>query len=430
LKTSNHKIKSYLVIINSPKGSIENDNEEFISLTLSAGTVIGGITYVNIKEFNRNTLIGKGKLQLIKEDLEAVDIDLIIFNKNLIASQERNLEKILKYPVIDRSRLILEIFARRAQTNSGKLQVELAQLKHLSTRLIRGWTHLERQKGGIGLRGPGEKQLETDRRLLQARIRSIELKLEKIRTQRKTNRKSRNKVMKNVALVGYTNAGKSTLFNSLSNSKTFVADKMFATLDPVFRPISISKNRRVVISDTVGFIRELPTELIEAFLSTLEEVSDADLLIHVLDSSDRFMHQNKQSVERILKQIGADQIPTIYAYNKIDLVKNNLDLLNTQQHIEVSAKENIGTEKLIESIALMINPQPIKAILRINVNESKIRAQIYSIANVIQECLINENTLELTVEIDKRNLLRLKKDKKIKAIESKLSNSSKEYNFN
>lgn len=430
MKTSNHKIKSYLVIINSPKGSIENDNEEFISLTLSAGTVIGGITYVNIKEFNRNTLIGKGKLQLIKEDLEAVDIDLIIFNKNLIASQERNLEKILKYPVIDRSRLILEIFARRAQTNSGKLQVELAQLKHLSTRLIRGWTHLERQKGGIGLRGPGEKQLETDRRLLQARIRSIELKLEKIRTQRKTNRKSRNKVMKNVALVGYTNAGKSTLFNSLSNSKTFVADKMFATLDPVFRPISISKNRRVVISDTVGFIRELPTELIEAFLSTLEEVSDADLLIHVLDSSDRFMHQNKQSVERILKQIGADQIPTIYAYNKIDLVKNNLDLLNTQQHIEVSAKENIGTEKLIESIALMINPQPIKAILRINVNESKIRAQIYSIANVIQECLINENTLELTVEIDKRNLLRLKKDKKIKAIESKLSNSSKEYNFN
>ena len=430
MKTSNHKIKSYLVIINSPKGSIENDNEEFISLTLSAGTVIGGITYVNIKEFNRNTLIGKGKLQLIKEDLEAVDIDLIIFNKNLIASQERNLEKILKYPVIDRSRLILEIFARRAQTNSGKLQVELAQLKHLSTRLIRGWTHLERQKGGIGLRGPGEKQLETDRRLLQARIRFIELKLKKIRTQRKTNRKSRDKVMKNVALVGYTNAGKSTLFNSLSNSKTFVADKMFATLDPVFRPISISKNRRVVISDTVGFIRELPTELIEAFLSTLEEVSDADLLIHVLDSSDRFMHQNKQSVERILKQIGADQIPTIYAYNKIDLVKNNLDLLNTQQHIEVSAKENIGTEKLIESIALMINPQPIKAILRINVNESKIRAQIYSIANVIQECLINENTLELTVEIDKRNLLRLKKDKKIKAIESKLSNSSKEYNFN
>jgi GTP-binding protein HflX len=425
LKTSNQEIKSYLVIINSPKGSIENDNEEFISLTLSAGTVISGITYVNIKKFNRNTLIGKGKLQSIKEDIEAVDIDLIIFNKDLIASQERNLEKILKYPVIDRSRLILDIFARRAQTNSGKLQVELAQLKHLSTRLIRGWTHLERQKGGIGLRGPGEKQLETDRRLLQERIRSIELKLKKIHTQRKTNRKSRNKVMKNVALVGYTNAGKSTLFNSLSNSKTFVADKMFATLDPIFRPISISKNRRVVISDTVGFIRELPSELIEAFLSTLEEISDADLLIHVLDSSDRFMHQNKQSVESILKQIGADQIPTIYAYNKIDLVKKGLDLLNTYQHIEVSAKEGIGTETLIESIALMINPQPIKTILRINVNESKIRAQIYSIANVIQECLINENTLELTVEIDERNLLRLKKNKKIKAIESKLSNSSK-----
>jgi len=430
LKTSNSGIKSYLVIINSPKGSVENDNEEFISLSLSAGTIISGITYVNIKEFNRNTLIGKGKLQSIKQDLEAIEIDIIIFNKDLRGSQERNLEKFLKHPVIDRTRLILDIFAKRAQTNSGKLQVELAQLKHLSTRLVRGWTHLERQKGGIGLRGPGEKQLETDRRLLQKRISSIELKLKKIHTQRKTNRKSRNKVMKNVALVGYTNAGKSTLFNSLSNSNTFVADKLFATLDPIFRPISISKNRRVVISDTVGFIRALPPELIDAFLSTLEEVSNADLLIHVLDSSDRFMHQNKQSVESILKQIGADEIPTIYAYNKIDLVKKGLDLLNTHQHIAVSAKEGIGTNKLKGSIALMINPQPIKCILRINVNESKIRAQIYSIANVIQECLISENTLELVVEIEEKNLLKLKKNKKIKAIESKLSNSLKEYQFN
>ena len=430
MKTNHREIKSYLVIINSPKGSVENDNEEFISLTLSAGTIISGITYVNIKQFNRNTLIGKGKLQSIKKDIESADIDLIIFNKDLIASQERNLEKFFKHPVIDRTRLILDIFAKRAQTNSGKLQVELAQLKHLSTRLVRGWTHLERQKGGIGLRGPGEKQLETDRRLLQKRISSIELKLKKIHTQRKTNRKSRNKVMKNVALVGYTNAGKSTLFNSLSDSNTFVADKLFATLDPIFRPINISNNRRVVISDTVGFIRELPPELIDAFLSTLEEVSNADLLIHVLDSSDRFMHQNKQSVETILKQIKADQIPTIYAYNKIDLVKKGLDLLNTHQHIEVSAKEGTGTDKLIESIALMINPQPIKCILRINVNESKIRAQIYSVANVIQECLISENTLELAIEIDERNLLKLKKNKKIKAIESKLTNSSKEYKFN
>jgi len=430
LEKNNREIKSYLVIINSPKGSVDNDNEEFISLTLSAGTIISGITYINTKKFNRKTLIGKGKLQSIKDELEVIDVDLIIFNKNLIASQERNLEKIFKHPVIDRTRLILDIFARRAKTNSGKLQVELAQLKHLSTRLVRGWTHLERQKGGIGLRGPGEKQLETDRRLLQKRITYIELKLKKIQTQRKTNRKSRNKVMKNVALVGYTNAGKSTLFNTLSKANTFVADKLFATLDPIFRPISISNNRRVMISDTVGFIRELPSELIEAFLSTLEEVSDADLLIHVLDSSDRSMLQNKQSVESILKQIGANQIPTIYAYNKIDLVKKGLDLLNTHQHIEVSAKEGIGTKKLKASIALMINPQPIKSILRINVNESKIRAQIYSTANVIQECLIGQNTLELAVEIDEKNLLRLKKNKKIKAIESKLTNSSKEYNFN
>ena len=308
MKNSLSDLKTYLVVVNSPRGSIEGDNEEFISLTLSTGSSISGITYVNSKVFNRNTLIGKGKIESIKKDLERIEADLIIFNRGLSASQERNLEKILKIPVIDRSRLILNIFAKRAKTNSGKLQVELAQLKHLSTRLVRGWTHLERQKGGIGLRGPGEKQLETDRRLLNKRIKSIESKLRKLRTQRLTNRKSRNKLMKNIALVGYTNAGKSTLFNTLSDSNTLVADKMFATLEPVFRPINISKKRKVVISDTVGFIRELPKELIEAFLSTLEEVSSADLILHVLDSSDRSMLQHKQSVEKILKQIGADQI--------------------------------------------------------------------------------------------------------------------------
>jgi len=429
LKNSLSDLKTYLVVVNSPRGSIEGDNEEFISLTLSTGSSISGITYVNSKVFNRNTLIGKGKIESIKEDLERIEADLIIFNRGLSASQERNLEKILKIPVIDRSRLILNIFAKRAKTNSGKLQVELAQLKHLSTRLVRGWTHLERQKGGIGLRGPGEKQLETDRRLLNKRIKSIESKLRKLRTQRLTNRKSRNKLMKNIALVGYTNAGKSTLFNTLSDSNTLVADKMFATLEPVFRPINISKKRKVVISDTVGFIRELPKELIEAFLSTLEEVSSADLILHVLDSSDRSMLQHKQSVEKILKQIGADQIPIIYAYNKADLLKTDLNTINTFDHIQISAKNGTGINSLLESISSKINPQPIETTMRIGVNESKIRSDIYNFSNVLEECLIDENTLELKIQIDEKNLSRLKKNKKINTFESKLSDSENEYNF-
>ena len=429
MKNSLSDLKTYLVVVNSPRGSIEGDNEEFISLTLSTGSSISGITYVNSKVFNRNTLIGKGKIESIKKDLERIEADLIIFNRGLSASQERNLEKILKIPVIDRSRLILNIFAKRAKTNSGKLQVELAQLKHLSTRLVRGWTHLERQKGGIGLRGPGEKQLETDRRLLNKRIKSIESKLRKLRTQRLTNRKSRNKLMKNIALVGYTNAGKSTLFNTLSNSNTLVADKMFATLEPVFRPINISKKRKVVISDTVGFIRELPKELIEAFLSTLEEVSSADLILHVLDSSDRSMLQHKQSVEKILKQIGADQIPIIYAYNKADLLKTDLNTINTFDHIQISAKNGTGINSLLELISSKINPQPIETTMRIGVNESKIRSDIYNISNVLEESLIDENTLELKIQIDEKNLSKLKKNKKINAFESKLIHSENEYNF-
>ena len=429
MNNSLSKIKTYLVVVNSPKGSVENDNEEFISLTFSTGASINGITYINSKIFNRNTLIGKGKIESIKKDLEDIDADLIIFNRGLSASQERNLEKILKIPVIDRSRLILNIFAKRAKTNSGKLQVELAQLKHLSTRLVRGWTHLERQKGGIGLRGPGEKQLETDRRLLNKRIKSIEFKLRKLRTQRLTNRKSRNKLMKNVALVGYTNAGKSTLFNTLSDSNTLVADKMFATLDPIFRPINISKKRKVVISDTVGFIRELPKELIESFLSTLEEVSNADLILHVLDSSDRSMLQHKQSVDNILKEIGANHIPIIYAYNKADLVKTDLNMINTFDHIQISAKNGTGIKSLIESISSKINPQPIDTTIRIGLNESKIRSNIYNISNVLEECLIDENTLELKIQIDNENLSRLKKNKKVKAFESKISDSENEYNF-
>lgn len=413
-------VNAHLVIIKSTKGSIEYDNEEFISLTLSTGAAVRGITYIDARKFFRSSLIGKGKMKEIRDEIDLNCSDLIVFNYSLSASQERNLEQFFKVRVIDRTRLILDIFAQRARTNTGKLQVELAQLTHLSTRLIRGWTHLERQKGGIGLRGPGETQLETDRRLIQHRIKSIKSKLKKIRVQRKTTRKSRNKVMKNVALVGYTNAGKTTLFNSLCGANALAEDKLFATLDPVFKSIGLPKNRKAILSDTVGFIKELPSELIEAFLSTLEEVSNADVLIHVLDVSDKFMHQNKRSVDEVLETIGANKIPVINVYNKVDLITKKIDLINDTDNIQISAKDGLGIKNLLDAISKKIKPEPITALIRINIDQSKDRALIYSKSNVVQETIIDDNLLELVIEIDIKNLKKLKKHINIHVVESKL----------
>ncbi|MDC0186189.1 GTPase HflX [Gammaproteobacteria bacterium] len=418
---------AHLVIIRSSKGSVEYDNEEFISLTLSTGAAVKGITYVDARKFIRSSLIGKGKMKEIKDEVDLNCSDLIVFNYSLSASQERNLEQYFKIRVIDRTRLILDIFAQRARTNTGKLQVELAQLTHLSTRLIRGWTHLERQKGGIGLRGPGETQLETDRRLIQNRIKSIKSKLKKISTQRQTTRKSRNKVMKNVALVGYTNAGKTTLFNTLCGENALAEDKLFATLDPLFRPVSLPKNRKAILSDTVGFIKELPSELIEAFLSTLEEVTNADVLIHVIDVSDRFMYENKRSVNEVLTTIGADKIPVINVYNKIDLMKEKINLINDDNHIQISAKDGLGIENLLHSVSKKIKPEPISALIQININQSKERALIYSQSSVIQEKLIDNNLLEMNVEIDMKSLKKMKKYININVVESKLQILEKKF---
>ena len=418
---------AHLVIIRSSKGSVEYDNEEFISLTLSTGAAVKAITYVDARKFIRSSLIGKGKMKEIKDEVDLNCSDLIVFNYSLSASQERNLEQYFKIRVIDRTRLILDIFAQRARTNTGKLQVELAQLTHLSTRLIRGWTHLERQKGGIGLRGPGETQLETDRRLIQNRIKSIKSKLKKISTQRQTTRKSRNKVMKNVALVGYTNAGKTTLFNTLCGENALAEDKLFATLDPLFRPVSLPKNRKAILSDTVGFIKELPSELIEAFLSTLEEVTNADVLIHVIDVSDRFMYENKRSVNEVLTTIGADKIPVINVYNKIDLMKEKINLINDDNHIQISAKDGLGIENLLHSISKKIKPEPISALIQININQSKERALIYSQSSVIQEKLIDNNLLEMNVEIDMKSLKKMKKYININVVESKLQILKKKF---
>ena len=419
---SNDKItRAHLVIINSAKGSIESDVEEFISLILSAGAAINGITYVDSQRFYRRSLIGSGKIQEIKEQVVTKCSDLIVFNHPLTPSQERNLEQAISCRVIDRTRLILDIFAQRAVTKTGKLQVELAQLNHLSTRLVRGWMHLERQKGGIGLRGPGETQLETDRRLIQQRIKSIKKRLTSIETQRQTTRKSRNKIMKSVALVGYTNVGKSTLFNKLTGANILVQDKLFATLDPSFKLIKLPKKRKAILSDTVGFIKDLPYELIDAFLSTLEEVTNADLLIHVLDATNRHVHQHRKSVHDILSTIGADQIPTIYVYNKTDLLKQNLGIIDNASHLEISAKAGIGIDNLLDIISKYIKPKPFRAVLRIRLEQSRERSMIFSHSNVIEECFTSENNLELEVEIDELNLNKLKKNINIKVVKGKLA---------
>jgi len=422
---SNDKItRAHLVIINSAKGSIESDVEEFISLILSAGAAINGITYVDSQRFYRRSLIGSGKIQEIKEQVVAKCSDLVVFNHPLTPSQERNLEQAISCRVIDRTRLILDIFAQRAVTKTGKLQVELAQLNHLSTRLVRGWMHLERQKGGIGLRGPGETQLETDRRLIQQRIKSIKKRLTSIETQRQTTRKSRNKIMKSVALVGYTNVGKSTLFNKLTGANILVQDKLFATLDPSFKLIKLPKKRKAILSDTVGFIKDLPYELIDAFLSTLEEVVNADLLIHVLDATNRHVHQHRKSVHDILSTIGADQIPTIYVYNKTDLLKQNLGIIDNTTHLEISAKAGIGIDNLLAIISKYIKPKPFRAVLRIRLEQSRERSLIFSHSNVIEECFTEENNLELEVEIDEPNLNKLKKNTNIKVVKGKLAEQS------
>ena len=421
----NHKhseIRTHLVIVTGPDSPIRDRNEEFISLVLSTGSVISGITYINARTYNRNTLIGKGKIDELKKTISEEAFDLLVFSHDLIASQERNLEKILCCPVIDRTRLILDIFAKRAQSAAGKLQVELAQLNHLSTRLVRGWTHLERQKGGIGLRGPGEKQLETDRRLLGIRIKTIKARLKKIEVQRAVNRKSRMKSAKTVALVGYTNAGKSTLFNAITSSETYVADQMFATLDPLFRPLKSANKKQVIVSDTVGFIRDLPETLIQAFLSTLEELSSADLILHVLDVSDQNIYENKHSVEEMLKKINAHNVPMINVCNKIDLVRSKSEIFSIDDAVQVSAQNGAGLDELTKYVTKKLEPLKTLRKIRLDLDQSRVRSEIYELSCVIEETVNDDNQIEILCEIDDVSYERLKKNEKIEAIQSKMAN--------
>ncbi len=316
--------KALLVYVKIFKNKQTNNNiEEFIQLTKLPNLIASKIIKINCNFINAKYLIGSGKVAELATIVQDLELDLVVFSTEISPSQERNLEAALNCKVIDRIGLILEIFSARARSFEGKLQVELAQLKHLSTRLIRGWTHLERQKGGIGLRGPGETQLETDKRLIGKRIKSITKRLEKVHKQRDLGRKSRVKnQLPMIALAGYTNSGKSTLFNTLTNAQVFADNRLFATLDSTIRRVILPASGKAVIADTVGFIKDLPPELIAAFKSTLEETSQASLLLHVVDAVDEYSREKIEQVEKIIIDINAFDVPSIIVMNKIDMLEN------------------------------------------------------------------------------------------------------------
>ena len=304
----------------------EDDVNELQLLAESAGAQVCGILLARRQRPDAATFIGKGKAEELRAAVAEHQAELVLVNHALTPGQERNLEKIVGCRVLDRTGLILDIFAQRARSHEGKLQVELAQLEHLSTRLIRGWTHLERQKGGIGLRGPGETQLETDRRLLRERIKKLNSRLHKVRNQRRIRRNSRHKIpIPTVSLVGYTNAGKSSLFNRLTGSEVYAADQLFATLDPTMRRLVLPGNCSVILADTVGFIHKLPHCLVESFKATLDEVREADLLLHIIDVSHPDFENQIRVVNDTLKEIGVNNRPLVNIFNKIDLFNGNLD---------------------------------------------------------------------------------------------------------
>ncbi|MDB4158174.1 GTPase HflX [Gammaproteobacteria bacterium] len=366
---------------------LENIYEEFYELVISAGAEIVEKSISKQKTPSVSHFIGKGKLDEIKHLVETSCAELVIVNHQLSASQARNLELQLKVRVIDKTEIILDIFASRATTHIGKLQVELAQLNHLSTRLIRGWTHLERQKGGIGLRGPGETQLETDRRLIGHRIKRLKSRLDKSHKQKQLNsysrKKSRNKL---VALVGYTNAGKTTLFNRLTNSKQLAEDKLFATLDSVTRKNIDPELGPILFSDTVGFISDLPTQLIESFKATLDELQSADLLLHVVDISDIDHRQKEAEVNKILEELNLESIPQIRINNKCDLKGISHQVKKEEEkEVWISAEKNKGIEDLRE----MINTELFNGIYRgwISLEPSlgNIRAKLFRMGCVDEE---------------------------------------------
>lgn len=389
------------------------DPREFEELALSAGADPVALVNGSLKHPNPKFFVGTGKVDEIAIMVKEHGAELVLFNHALSPAQERNLEKEFKCRVLDRTGLILDIFAQRARTHEGKLQVELAQLEHMSTRLVRGWTHLERQKGGIGLRGPGETQLETDRRLLRARIKSLLKRLDKVRKQRDQGRRSRQKAeVPTLSLVGYTNAGKSTLFNKITESGVYAADQLFATLDPTLRKIEIKDIGPAILVDTVGFIRHLPHKLIESFRATLQETAEATLLLHVIDSSSDERDSNIREVHHVLEEIDAHEVPILEVYNKIDLLDGFAPRIDRNQdgvptRVWLSAQKGIGIDLLFEAMSERVGGDLVHQWLNITPAEGYFRSQLYAQGAVINERPGDEGQIELEVRLQKKDFLQL-----------------------
>ena len=394
----------------------DGEYNEFCELVKSTGLEIVSTIKTTRLRADARLFIGVGKAEEIRVTAEKYDADVVIFNRLLTPAQERNLEMFFDIRVIDRIGLILDIFAQRALSYEGKLQVELAQLQHLTTRLIRGWTHLERQKGGIGLRGPGETQLETDRRLISRRIKAIKERIQKVRKQRYQSRQQRKKQnVPVISFVGYTNAGKSTLFNYLTDANVKVEDQLFATLDPTLRRINTDNGNDIILTDTVGFIRDLPHELIESFKATLDEVKEADLLIHIIDVDQEQRQQRIDEVNQVISMIGASHVAQIEVYNKIDMhsaQKRRIEISENNKitRIWLSSRTGEGVDLLLEAMNRYLNKHKRPHYINIPVSAGQLRAKLFDIGAVKQENIDDMGGWIMEVELEEYKLHKLCKE--------------------
>ncbi len=387
---------------------------EFRELVTTAGAEILDLITSTRQTIDAKYYIGSGKAEELAESVKIHEADVVIVDAALSPVQERNLEALVKARVLDRRTLILDIFSQRARSYEGQLQVELAQLKHMATRLVRGWTHLERQKGGIGMRGPGETQLETDRRLLNVRVKSLNAKLDKVMRQREQGRKQRKKSgTKMLALVGYTNAGKSTLFNLLTDANVYAEDQLFATLDPTVRQLTVIPGSHAVISDTVGFVRDLPHELVAAFRATLQEALDADVLLHVIDDSNPEHRDHMAEVYKVLGELEIDDVPVIEIYNKIDLsgAKPMLQLgtEGSKDKVWISVHEKLGIDLLLKAIEERLHRTHLTIEFVLPMNQARLRAQFYQLEAVRNEQIDASGEWQIEVELPLEKWLQLAK---------------------
>ena len=408
--------RAVLVHINFSHEGEWEDLSEFEMLVSSAGVSSLQVVTGSRQSPHPKYYVGEGKAQEIAQVVQMSGANIVMFNHALSPAQERNLESLCKCRVLDRTGLILDIFAQRARTHEGKLQVELAQLRHISTRLIRGWTHLERQKGGIGLRGPGETQLETDRRLLRDRIKAILRRLDKVAKQREQGRRARSRAqIPTISLVGYTNAGKSTMFNCITNAGVYAADQLFATLDPTLRKIDLVDVGPAILADTVGFIRHLPHDLVAAFKATLQETQEADILLHVVDASDERFHENIDAVHEVLEEIDAHEVPALLVMNKIDNLESQSSRIERDEKgvpraVWVSAMEGVGIELLFDALTERLASQMVQYHLRIPpLHQGRIRSTFFQMKCIQREDYDQDGNLLINVRMQQVDWSRIEK---------------------